>query len=228
MTRPWETLDRVETKDGPLELKRRGTTDFLVTIRGRVLMTSAAHRSEDALARLGCAALVAARRPRVLLSGLGMGFTLRAALDVLPRGARVTVAELNEVVARWCRGPIAGLTAAALDDARVTLQIADVAKVIARAGDGPAAERFDAILLDMYEGPPSAAIAPRDPLYGARALGAARAAMSPGGVLAVWGEKPSPAFERGLRAAGFRPERHHGGRGALQHWVTLGHLQGAL
>ena len=102
MALPWETLASVSTADGALDLRRRGEKDFLITIGGRILMSSAAHRSEDALAKLACVGLRKKKRARVLVSGLGMGFTLRAALDELADDAEVTVAELNAVVVEWC------------------------------------------------------------------------------------------------------------------------------
>src|SRR5262245_16925065 len=104
--RPWRVIERVVTPEGPLELRQRGDRDFLMTIAGRILMTSAAHRSEDALARFGCGALGAKKSPTILLGGLGMAFTLRAALDLLPPAARVTVVDLTPSVVAWCRGPL--------------------------------------------------------------------------------------------------------------------------
>ena len=111
-------------------------------------MTSAAHRSEAALGALACARLARRRAPRVLLGGLGMGFTLRAALEVLPPRASVVVVELHRVVIEWCRGPLGALTAGAACDPRVSFEVADVARVIAHA-----ALPFDAIELDLFEGP---------------------------------------------------------------------------
>jgi spermidine synthase len=130
-----------------LELRRRGECDFLITHDGRVLMTSAAHRSEMALARLALAKLAARRAPQVLLGGLGMGFTLRAALDALSPRARVVVAELHPVVVEWCRGPLASLNQAAVHDPRVSVEVCDVARVI---GSG---RSFDAIAVDLFAGP---------------------------------------------------------------------------
>lgn len=206
--RPWRTLDRIETPQGALELRQRGERDFLITIAGRVLMTSAAHRSEDALAELGCPA--DRPSPRVLLGGLGMGFTLRAALARLPRRAEVLVVDLNPAVVAWCRGPLGPLTARAAEDGRVTIEIADVSRVIAEAPPG----RFDSILLDLYEGPHHANNPTRDPLYGADALARTWRALGPGGVFAVWSEEPDRPFERRLVAAGFRVgvHRRSGGR----------------
>lgn len=212
MPGPWQTLAREATPEGPLELRRRGR-ELLITVAGRVLMTSAAHRSEEALASLGCAGLPP--RPRVLLGGLGMGFTLRAALAVLPADAEVVVAELTAAVAEWCRGPIAELFGPTLDDPRVRLRIADVAAVIR---DGP----WHAILLDLYEGPNAATQTDRDPFYGTAALARARAALRPGGVLAIWSEDPDAAFERRFAAAGFAVTRHRAGRGGRAHIVYLG------
>src|SRR3954447_3118560 len=120
---PWRTIDRADTQEGPLELRQRGERDFLITIDGRILMTSVAHRSEDALAKLACARLAETPRPRVLVGGLGMGYTLRAALDCLPAGAQVVLVDLNAVVVRWCQGPLAALTAGAINDGRVTVQV---------------------------------------------------------------------------------------------------------
>ena len=219
MTRPWQVVDRVPTPEGALELRQRGGRDFLITIDGRVLMASAAHRSEDALARVGCARAAARPRPRVLLGGLGMGFTLRAALDVLPRSATVTVAELTPAVVAWCRGPLAPLTGGAVDDPRVKVEIADVAALVAAAAAGRAA-RYDAILLDLYEGPREAGGGENDPFYGRRALAATRAALTSGGTFGVWGEDPDPAFERRLAALGFDYERLRP-RGGPRHVVWL-------
>ena len=130
MAKPWTTLDVVETEEGRLELRQRDTDDFLIVIDGRVLMSSRAHRSEIEVASLACERLASPRRARILIGGLGMGYTLRAALDGLPEDAEVHVAELNEVVVRWCRGPLASLTDDALRDPRVRVRHGDVSKII--------------------------------------------------------------------------------------------------
>ena len=220
MARPWETIETVATREGPLELRRRGETDFLITIRGRILMTSAAHRSEDALAKLACAD--AAKRPkaRVLIGGLGMGFTLRAALDALRSDARVTVAELNPVVANWCRGPLSPLTKHALSDPRTTLRVGDVATAIAEASKGTKPRRFDAIMIDLYEGPQSR-IPEKHPLYGPIATERAFDALERWGIYAIWCEQASPAFERNLRSAGFELELVRAGHGASVHLIYV-------
>jgi spermidine synthase len=205
VTRPWRVLDRVTTAEGTLELRQRGERDFLITVGGRVLMASAAHRSEDALARQGCARVAARPRPRLLLGGLGMGFTLRAALDVLPRDATIEVVELTPAVVDWCRGPLAPLTGRAVDEPRVTVAIGDVAARIAATAKA-GSPRYDAILLDLYEGPREPG-GETDPFYGRGALEATRAALAPGGTLGVWGEDPDGAFERRLETVGFTWKR---------------------
>jgi len=220
MTRPWTTLDRAECDDGPLELRSRGPGEFLITLSGRVLMNSSARRSEEALAEVACAALGGRPAPRILVGGLGMGCTLRAALDALPGEAAVVVAELHEVVWRWCLGPLADLTAASVEDPRVEVRLADVARVIEEASR-PGAERFDAIVLDLYEGP-HPDTQPRDhPHYGPAALARSRRALTGDGLLAIWSEDPDAAFERRLAKAGFEVERRRPGRGGRRHAIYL-------
>jgi spermidine synthase len=220
VTRPWQTLDRFDGEAGELQLRRRGADEFLITLAGRVLMNSKTSRSEIALARVACAELGERAAPRVLIGGLGMGCTLRAALDALPATASVVVAELHETMLRWCRGPLAGLTADAAGDPRVEVRIGDVAAVIRAAAASPA-ERFDAVLLDLYEGP-NAATQPRShPHYGGAALARTRTALRAGGVLAVWSEEPDAAFERELARAGFTVRHERPGRGGRRHSVYL-------
>jgi len=211
---PWQTLARAETPDGALELRRRGERGWLVCLDGRILMNARESRSERALAERACARLAGRAAPRVLVGGLGMGLTLRAALDALPEAAEVVVAEKNPVIVEWCRGPLAGLNARACDDPRVAIRVEDVARTIA------ASRRLDAILLDLYEGP-HARTPRRDPFYGAEAIHRARAALAPGGVFAVWSEAPDAAFEARLRRARFEVARHRPGRGGLRHAVTV-------
>lgn len=220
MSLPWQILASESTPDGKLELRRRGERDFHITIDGRILMTSTAHRSEDALAQLGCAPIAARPNARVLVSGLGMGYTLRAALDCLGESAKVLCVELNPVVATWCDGPLAALTDQASKDKRVKILLADVSEAIAEVARDKEQPRFDAIVLDMYLGP-NTRIANSDPLYGHKAISRASAALSPGGVLAVWGENESSAFERILMEHGFGVERHRTGRGGRVHHVYI-------
>ncbi|MDF1555962.1 MAG: hypothetical protein P1P84_23005 [Deferrisomatales bacterium] len=224
MALPWRTLDQVDTPEGVLELRRRGTRDFLITVGNRVLMNSANHRSEAALGALACRHLAGRPAPRVLVGGLGMGFTLRAVLDALPAAARVTVAELNPAVVGWCRGPLGEATAHAVADPRVTVALSDVATVIGGAVSG---SRFDAILLDLYQGPCDSDHPFTHPLYGRRAVDAAGVALRSGGVLAVWGEDHCPGFAKRLKAAGFVVQCARPGRGGYRHWVYLGVVGGA-
>ena len=212
---PWKMLATAATAEGTLELRRRGEREFLIVIDGRVLMTTRDRRSEQALATLACAALTGS--PRVLIGGLGMAYTLRAALDVLPATAEVVVAELTAAVADWCRGPLAPLTGAAVLDPRVAVVIDDVAAVIAGAPRG----RYDAILLDLYEGPHAATQRADDPFYGRAALGKSHAALAPGGTLAVWSEEPDDAFARRFTAAGFDVATHRLGK-TRSHIVYVG------
>lgn len=215
MTRPWQTLATVATAEGPLELRQRGDRDFLIVIDGRVLMTSAARRSEEALATLAAAAL-GRRASAVLVGGLGMGYTLRATLDAFP-GARVAIAELTPAVVEWCQGPLAPLTAGAATDPRVEVVVDDVAAVIGRARAA-----YDAILLDLYEGPNPATQRKDDPFYGPAALARSHAALRPGGVLAIWAEDPDAGFPRRFGAAGFTVTTHRAGKGGRAHIVYVG------
>jgi spermidine synthase len=226
VTRRWETLDVVPTSEGPLELRRRGAREFLITLRGRVLMNSEANRSEVALGRLGCQGLATASAPRILIGGLGMACTLRACLDVLPESAEVLVAELNDTVAMWCRdGPLAELTQHAACDPRVRLHVGDVYALL-DAPERLCSGRFDAVLLDLYDGPPPDC--PRDhPQYGVAALARARAALVERGVLAVWSEDPSPGFETCLGLAGFQVRRERPGRGGRRHVVYVARARGS-
>lgn len=224
MALPWETLASVSTPDGALDLRRRGAKDFLITIGGRILMSSASHRSEDALAKLACAGLRKKRRARVLVSGLGMGFTLRAALDELAEDAEVIVAELNPVVVEWCRGPLAALTGDAVGDPRVTVEIVDVAAHIASVAGDKRSPRYDAVVLDMYQGPQHLVRAD-EPLYGHVAVRRTKEALAPGGTFAIWCEGASTGFEANLRIAGFQYELARTGRGARTHYVYIAREQ---
>ncbi len=219
--RPWTLIESVETDAGKLELLRLDD-EWMITIDRRALMSSRYHRSEIALAELACAPLAKLEAPRVLLAGLGMGYTLRAAIDVLPPKATVVAAEINATVARWNRGPIAHLSENALDDPRVTLEIADVSVLIETAAAGDGDGRFEAIVLDLYEGPYPLAAGKPDPLFGRGALGRVRKALRPNGCFAVWSEGPVEEFERRLRECGFRFERNRPKHKGPRHVVYLG------
>jgi spermidine synthase len=212
--KPLRTLEAVQTPDGLLALKQRGERDFLITLDGRVLMTSTAHRSEVVLALVACRRLASHPAPRVLIGGLGMGFTLRGALDVLPASAQVTVAELNPITEAWCRGPLAALTDTAVHDPRVTVQVIDVHQAILRAAEGPPARRFDAIALDLYVGPEASV----------KQCRRAARALQPGGIFSVWGEAHEPRYVQALEAAGFAVRSERPGQGGLRHVVYIAQL----
>lgn len=220
MPRPFILIERVDVPEGTLDLRKRGERDFMIMINGRVLMSSTIHRSEVAVAELACAPIRQRAAPRVLVGGLGLGFTLRAALDALPKTARVQVAELNAAVKRWCEGPLAQLTDQAALDPRATVLIEDVSAVVRRAAQA-GAERFDAIIVDLYEGPRDLKPGQRDPLYGVEILRHTHAALHAGGVYAVWAEDPNPAFEQRLRAVGFQVEYARVRGGGPRHAVYV-------
>jgi spermidine synthase len=166
---------------------------------GKTLMTRRMHGSEEALATLGCARVGDAETPCVLVGGLGMGFTLRATLDVLPAEATVVLAELVPEVVAWNQGPLAKLAGRPLDDPRVVLALGDVADPLAAAR-----ARFDAVLLDVDNGPRAFTQSGNTGLYGDAGLATIRAALKPGGVLAVWSAWADKKFEHRLRYAGFQ------------------------
>lgn len=217
---PWVKVDAAEMPGGggEMRLMRRGA-EFSIMCGSTELMSSRLSGSEEALATLTCARIAARERPQILIGGLGMGFTLRAALAALGPQARVVVAELVPAVIAWARGPMAALHGSSLDDPRVSIREADVAALL-RDGAG-----FDAILLDVDNGPEGLTRAANDRLYTLAGLRAARAALQPGGVLAVWSSGPDRSFTPRLRKAGFtveeaRPRARRGGGGA-RHVIWL-------
>ena len=182
---------------GALALFRRGD-DFTIMLGGNELMNSRMGGSEAALATMTCDRLQGRAAAHLLIGGYGMGFSLRAALAVLGPAARATAAELVPEIIDWARGPMAGLTAGCLDDPRVDVVVGDVAEVIAGA-----VRRFDAILLDVDNGPDGLTRAANDGLYAVEGLAAAKAALRPGGILAIWSAGPDAVFARRLKDAGF-------------------------
>jgi spermidine synthase len=210
---PWVHLDTASVPGGDtLKLMRRGN-EFSIMAGAVTLMNSRMSGSEIALAALACDRLRGRRGCAMLIGGYGMGFTLRAALSGLGRDAKVTVAELVPAVVEWARGPMGELTAGCLDDPRVVIRNADVGEIIASART-----RFDAILLDVDNGPDGLSRAANDRLYNRQGLDAARRALKPNGLLAVWSAAPNKAFHRRLGQAGFAVEeveaRANKGRGA--------------
>ena len=187
---------------GELRLMRRGS-EYSIMSGSIELMNSRVSGSEEALATLAGARLGGAPAPHVLVGGFGMGFTLRAVLASLGPKARITVAELVPAVIAWARGPMAGLTGGCLDDPRVRVVEGDVARLI-----GAAEGVYDAILLDVDNGPEGLSRAANDRIYDRAGLDAARRALRPGGILAVWSASPSAPFSQRLRKAGFQVEEH--------------------
>lgn len=183
-----------------LKLYRRGG-DYMIVLDRNELMSSRMSGSEKQLALMTIDRLRGRKAPHLLIGGYGMGFTLRAALGALAPDAALTVAELVPEIIAWTRGPMADLAAGCLDDPRVRLVIDDVVDVIA-AGRGS----YDAILLDVDNGPDGLTAAANDRLYDRKGLDAARAALKPGGILAVWSAGSDDAFTRRLRSAGFSVE----------------------
>ncbi len=182
-------------------------------------MTSRMHGSEDTLATLGCRDLPP-KAPRVLIGGLGMGFTLRSALDLLPADALVVVAELVPAVVEWNRGPLGPLAGHPLDDPRARIDMRDVGDVIRSS-----AAVFDAILLDVDNGPDAFTLAGNASLYGDAGIAAARRALKPGGTLAVWATEEDKRFVQRLGRAGFAAAaervRARAGRGRSRHVIFV-------
>jgi spermidine synthase len=179
----------------------RHANDYMIMLGGNELMSSRMRGSEEALAVETCARLGGRAAPHLLIGGYGMGFTLRAALAALGPDARVTVAELVPEIVDWARGPMAALTAGCLDDPRVRLVADDVAAVIAAAD-----KSYDAILLDVDNGPEGITRTANDRIYSMRGLALAKAALKPGGILAIWSAAPHAAFSRRLKDADFKVE----------------------
>lgn len=218
---PLELLGETQTADGAdLKLARRGN-EYIILANGKSLMSSRMHGSEEALAHFGCLKARTLEHPCVLIGGLGMGFTLRATLDLLPPGAEVLVAELVLAVVEWNRGPLGPLAEHPLKDRRVKIDARDVTVVLRSA-----TARFDAILLDVDNGPAAFTTETNVGVYNDSGLTAARTALKPGGVLAVWSARDDRKFEQRLRYNGFKVEvQHVRGRlkkGGPRHVIFLG------
>ena len=217
---PWIHLDSAQVPGGgELRLMQRGG-EFAIFAGATPLMNSRMSSSEVILAEIACERLRGRRKCRMLIGGYGMGFTLRAALAGLAGDAQIVVAELVPQVLEWARGPMAALTANGLGDPRVKVHAGDVGEIIAAGRGG-----FDAILLDVDNGPDGLSRAANDRLYDVRGLEAARRALAPGGLLAVWSAGPNAGFVARLGRAGFAVEevkaRANKGRG-VRHviWVA--------
>ena len=193
-----ELLDTAWVPGGEkLELFRHDR-DFMIVLGHNELMSTRKWGSEEALATMSAERIKGARQPHMLIGGYGMGFTLRAALKVLPADARITVVELVPEIIEWARGPMAELAQGCLDEPRVNLVMSDVAAIIAGARG-----EYDAILLDVDNGPDGLVREDNNVLYSKSGLRSAYSALTPGGVLAIWSAGPDPAFTRRLERAGF-------------------------
>jgi spermidine synthase len=217
---PWTLVDTATIPGGgEMRLMRRGL-EFSIRLDGNELMNSRLSGSEQSLATFACELVSTRNRARLLIGGLGMGFTLRAALNKLPQDAHIDVAELVPAVIAWARGPMADIFGPSLSDRRVHLRQIDVATMIAAD-----TATYDAILLDVDNGPDGLSRPGNDSLYDLPGLSAAYTALRAGGVLAVWSSAPDAGFTRRLRQAGFGVEekrvRANGSRGGARHVIWL-------
>lgn len=214
--KPWKTLATSHAPGGSLLTLQQRDVEFAIRVDGQTLMSSRSSGSERAMAEAACSG----RSPRrILIGGLGMGYTLRAVLDLVGANAEVTVAELSEAVIEWNKGVLAPLASAPLEDPRVRVIPRDVRKVYK---SGP----FDAILLDVDNGPTGLTRPTNDWLYAWKGLEAAHRALRPNGILAVWSAAPDPGFTRRMERAGFDVEpievRSRGAKGGSRHVVWVG------
>jgi len=223
---PWILLDIAQAPENGEELRlyQRGA-EFSIRVGNSELMNSRIHGSEEALARLACERIAPRPCPRVLIGGLGMGYTVTAALHVLGIEGQVVVAELSPAVVAWNRGPLAHLAGNPLQDERVTIREIDVALIIQTE-----LHVYDAILLDVDNGPQGLTRKGNDWLYSLQGLNMARAALRPGGVLGVWSAAPDQAFTRRLHKVGFKVDevrvRARGAFGGAKHTIWIAGLVG--
>ena len=220
--KPLELIGQTLAPNGiDMKLTRRGN-EYIIFANGKSLMSSRMHGSEEALATLACRRVRTMEQPCVLVGGLGMGFTLRAALDFLPRDTMVVVAELVPAVVEWNRGPLGLLAGHPLKDKRVRVDVGDVAVTLSSSPG-----RFDAVLLDVDNGPAAFTASGNAGIYDDRGLAATRAALKVGGVLAVWSAREDRKFEQRLRYGGFAVEvervRSRLKKGGPLHVIFLGH-----
>jgi spermidine synthase len=204
----------------------RRDREYIILANGRSLMSSRMHGSEEALATFACRQARLREQPCVLVGGLGMGFTLRATLDLLPSDATVVVAELVPAVVEWNRGPLGPLAGHPLKDKRVRIDVGDVLATL-RSSPG----RFDAVMLDVDNGPDAFTASDNAGLYDDQGVATARAALKIGGVLAVWSAWEDRKFEQRLRYGGFDVDvtrvRARLKKGGPRHTVFLGHKRSA-
>jgi spermidine synthase len=220
--KPWELLGQATAPDGTTLALMRHDREYVIFANGKILMSSRMHGSEEALAAFALKRARTRDSPAVLVGGLGLGFTLRATLDLLPAGATVDVTELVPAVVEWNRGPLGPLAGNPLDDKRVRVHVEDVL-VTLRSSPG----RFSAVLLDVDNGPDAFTTSSNAGLYADKGLQAARAALEPGGVLTVWSAWEDRKFEQRLKYNGFTVEvervRARLKQGGPRHTIFLGY-----
>jgi len=220
--KPWELLGQTTAPDGTTLALMRHDREYVIFANGKILMSSRMHGSEEALAAFALKRARTQESPAVLVGGLGLGFTLRATLDLLPAGATVDVAELVPAVVEWNRGPLGPLAGHPLEDTRVRVRVEDVLATL-RSSPG----RFSAVLLDVDNGPDAFTTSSNAGLYSDKGLQAARAALEPGGVLTVWSAWEDRKFEQRLKYNGFVVEvervRARLKQGGPRHTIFLGH-----
>jgi spermidine synthase len=216
---PWKLLDTARVPGGgELRLMQRGL-EFSIKLDGNELMNSRLSGSEQALATFACERIAMRSSARLLIGGLGMGFTLRAALHALPQDARIDVAELVPAVVDWAHGPMAAIFGDSLSDPRVHIHKNDVGALIAAE-----TSLYDAILLDVDNGPDGLSRPANDALYESAGLRAAHRSLRPSGVLAVWSSAPDQDFAQRLRQSGFSVDEKHvraHGKGGARHVIWL-------
>jgi spermidine synthase len=220
--KPFELLGQTLSSDGTIIKLIRRSDEYLILADGAILMSSRMHGSEDALAMFACQRLRTLERPSVLIGGLGMGFTLRATLDLLPPAATVVVVELLPAVVEWNRGPLGPLAGHPLNDKRVRVETGDVADTLSSS-----LGQFDAVLLDVDNGPAAFTASNNSRLYDSRGIAAARAALKMQGVLAVWAARDDREFQQRLRQARFdvqvQPVRGHLKKRGPRHTIFISH-----
>lgn len=221
-----EVLGETPTPDGTILRLTRRDNEYIILADGKSLMSSRMHGSEEALAMFACCRMGTLEEPCVLIGGLGMGFTLRATLDLLPPDATVVVAEMLPAVVEWNRGPLGPLAGHPLKDRRVRIEVGDVA-VTLRSAHG----KFDAVLLDVDNGPTAFTASDNAWLYDDRGIAAAHAALKVGGMLAVWSAREDRKFEKRLRYGRFAVQveqvRGRLKKGGPHHTIFLGHKTSA-
>lgn len=219
--KPLKLLGQATSRDGTVLKLVQRSNEYIILANGKSLMSSRMHGSEEALATLACGHARTISEPNVLIGGLGMGFTLRATLDLLPADATILVAELVPAVVEWNRGPLASLAGEPLNDPRVRVEMDDVAVTLSsRPG------QFDAVLLDVDNGPTAFTASSNAGLYDDRGIAAAFAALKMDGVLAVWSAREDRKFEQRLRHGRFAVKvetvRGRLKKGGPRHTIFLG------